>query len=184
MARNKRDIDADVKRDEIVSSALALFQAHGFDGTSMAMISRDTGIAPNTIYWYFAGKEELLLGVLGKVAPLLAAEYQHKHFRSAAQRLSWLMGKLSEYQPLIDAVHARLAHSPAIRDWHDRYHQVLEALITTHLEKEGMAAERAQLMATIGTFVVEGLMSHPHSAAQRKAILAWLAGSEGSASGA
>ncbi len=180
MARNKRDIDAEVKRDEMVSSALALFQAHGFDQTSMAMISRESGIAPNTIYWYFAGKDELLLGVVDKLGLTLAAEYQGKHFRSGAQRLGWIMAKLEEHQPIIRAVHARIEHSQAVREAHERHHQLLEGLITAQLEKDGLNAERAQLMATIGTFVVEGLLSHPHSAAQRKAILGWLAGGEGS----
>jgi len=176
MPRNKRDIDAQLKRDEIVSHAHALFQAHGFENTSMAAISRSAAIAPNTIYWYFEGKDEVLIAVLDTLVQTTTSEYQRKHFRSAQQRLTWVLNKFTEYQPLIAAVHARLEQSPAIRQWHDGYHVALEGLITTHLMQEGLPAERAELMATVGTFVMEGLLSHPHSAAQRKAILAWLSG--------
>lgn len=176
MARNKRDIDAQTKREEIVTHAHDLFMAHGFDDTSMAMISRAAAIAPNTIYWYFAGKDEVLLAALDRLIVTLADEYRAKNFRSALQRLTWVVNQFGQYQRLIQAVHARLDQSPAIRAWHDHYHQVLETLVTEHLMKEGKTRERAHLMATVGTFVIEGLLSHPHSQAQRKAILAWLAG--------
>jgi TetR/AcrR family transcriptional regulator of autoinduction and epiphytic fitness len=176
MARNKRDIDAQTKREEIVTHAHELFMAHGFDDTSMAMISRAAAIAPNTIYWYFAGKDEVLLAALDKLIAAQAAQYHAKHFRTALLRLTWVVNKFAEYQKLISAVHARLDQSPAIRAWHDHYHQVLEALVTEHLMKDGKSRDRAQLMATVGTFVIEGLLSHPHSQVQRKAILAWLAG--------
>ena len=180
MAKNKRDIDAQLKRDEIVTHALDLFLTHGFDDTSMAMIARSAQIAPNTVYWYFAGKDEVLLATLERLAQSLVSAYQREHFLSALQRLTWVVNKFTDYQPLLHAVHARLEHSAQLKAWHDRYHLTLESFITAHLTKEGLSAERAHLMATVGTFVIEGLLSHPHSASQRQAILAWLAGSEGS----
>jgi TetR/AcrR family transcriptional regulator, regulator of autoinduction and epiphytic fitness len=176
MARNKRDIDAQTKREAIVTHAHELFMAHGFDDTSMAMISRAAAIAPNTIYWYFAGKDEVLLAALDRLIAGLALEYNTKHFRSPLQRLTWVFNQFDAHHKLIQAVHARLDQSPALRAWHDHYHQALEALLTEQMVKEGKARDRAQLMATVGTFVIEGLLSHPHSQAQRKAILAWLAG--------
>lgn len=181
MAKNKRDIDAQIKRDEIVACALELFLAHGFDDTSMAMVSRSAKIAPNTIYWYFAGKDELLLATLDKVVQARASAYFAQPFETTSQRLTWVVDQFNEYRQLMAAVHARLEQSPAIREWHDRYHQGLEGIITSHLVKEGKSPERAGLMATVGTFVIEGLLSHPHSSAQRQAILTWLAG-DGAAS--
>jgi TetR/AcrR family transcriptional regulator of autoinduction and epiphytic fitness len=176
MAKNKREIDATVKREEIVSKAVDLFLAQGFDDTSMAAIARSAAIAPNTIYWYFEGKDELLIAVLDKLMQALMSQYQHKQFRSRLQRLTWLLDQFSQYQTLIAAVHARLEVSPAIKTWHDAYHATMASFFTAHLEQEGMSAQQAELMATVGTFVMEGLLSHPHSTVQRKAILAWLAG--------
>ena len=37
----------------------------------------------------------------------------------------------------------------------------------------GVARERAAMLATVGTFLVEGLLAHPHSESQREAILQW-----------
>jgi TetR/AcrR family transcriptional regulator, regulator of autoinduction and epiphytic fitness len=174
MARNKRNIDAQVKRDEIIAGALELFLAHGFDDTSMAMVSRHVGIAPNTIYWYFGGKDELLLATLDKVLQERATAFMGERFDTALLRLTWVMDQFDRYRSLMSAVHARLETSPLIREWHDRYHHGLAHLVTGHLCKQGQAPEQAQLMATVGTFVIEGLLSHPHSGAQRQAILAWL----------
>jgi TetR/AcrR family transcriptional regulator, regulator of autoinduction and epiphytic fitness len=174
MARNKRNIDAQIKRDEIIAGALELFLQHGFDDTSMATVSRRAAIAPNTVYWYFASKDELLLATLDKVLQERASAYLSERFDTPLQRLTWVMAQFDTFKQLMSAVHARLASSPLIRDWHDRYHQGLEHFITAHLMKQGQAQEQAQLMATIGTFVIEGLLSHPHSDAQRQAILNWL----------
>jgi len=41
---------------------------------------------------------------------------------------------------------------------------------------KGMSRPKAALMATVGTFVVEGLMSHPHSSQQFDAVVRWLTG--------
>lgn len=175
MAKNNRDIDAHIKRAHIVQQATALWLSQGFDETSMAAIARAAGIAPNTIYWYFAGKDELLLAAMDAINPELAAGYVQSQLPTPLARLAWLMGQLQRYRPLILAVHARLAHSPMVQSWHERYHAQVEGLLTAMLVSRGVAAERAATMATIGTFVIEGLLSHPHTDAQQQAILQFLA---------
>lgn len=178
MARNKRDIDAQVKRDEIAAHALDLFVEHGYDATSMAMISRSAAIAPNTIYWYFDGKDEVFVAALDRLTQALLAEVAEKKFRSAKQQLGWVVDQLGRYQQLIGTVHSRLGQSQVLSDWHDGFHQLLETVLVQQLGKTGMPEKRAKLITTIGTFVIEGLLAHPHSAGQRDAVLAWLAGGE------
>lgn len=175
MPKNKRDIDAQLKRDHIVAQATQLWLTHGFDETSMARIARQAGIAPNTIYWYFAGKDDLLVAAMTRITPSLAEGYVNSGLPTAFERLTWLIDQLQAYKPLVQAIHARLAHSEVVRAWHDHYHQALESLLTAHLLKQGVPADRAPLMATVGTFVFEGLLSHPHTHAQQQAILAWMA---------
>jgi AcrR family transcriptional regulator len=52
------------KRREIVKAAAELFEEHGFDRTSMSMISERLGGSKATLYGYFKSKEELLDAVL------------------------------------------------------------------------------------------------------------------------
>ena len=66
MGKNKRDVDPQVKRDEIEAAALQLFTEHGYEATSMAMVAAHAGVAPNTLYWYFKNKDDMLVAALNR----------------------------------------------------------------------------------------------------------------------
>ncbi|MFD1612724.1 TetR/AcrR family transcriptional regulator [Sphingomonas tabacisoli] len=57
-------VRTDQKRQEIVNAAEQLFEEHGYDRTSMSMISERVGGSKATLYGYFKSKEELLHAVL------------------------------------------------------------------------------------------------------------------------
>jgi AcrR family transcriptional regulator len=57
------------KREEIIRIAADLFQEHGFDRTSMSMISERLGGSKATLYGYFKSKEDLLLAVVHHDVP-------------------------------------------------------------------------------------------------------------------
>jgi len=57
-------VRTEVKRLEIVKAAQELFEEHGFDRTSMSMISERVGGSKATLYGYFRSKEEILSAVL------------------------------------------------------------------------------------------------------------------------
>ncbi len=48
------------KRIQIMESAITLFVTQGFQQTSMAQLSKSSGIAIGTMYHYFKGKDELI----------------------------------------------------------------------------------------------------------------------------
>ena len=52
------------KRREIVKAAQELFEEHGYDRTSMSMISERVGGSKATLYGYFKSKEQILQEVL------------------------------------------------------------------------------------------------------------------------
>src|SRR5688572_9824777 len=76
MAKTRPDIDRKEKRDEILGVARRLFVEAGYDVTSMSRIAEESGVAPNTIYWYFADKDALLIAVLNAVIAEGMREYQ------------------------------------------------------------------------------------------------------------
>jgi len=57
-------VRTDDKRNEIVDVASALFQEHGFERTSMSLISQRLGGSKATLYGYFRSKEELFLATI------------------------------------------------------------------------------------------------------------------------
>lgn len=176
MARNKRDIDRQLKRDEIELAACQLFVTQGYEATSMAHVASAAGVAPNTLYWYFANKDELLIAVLDRLVNQALATLPQRQQEPLSAQLKWLLGEFNQASRLVSTVHARLAHSEAVREWHDRFHQMLDTLLVQHMTAKGMGRPKAALMATVGTFVVEGLMSHPHSSQQFDAVVRWLTG--------
>ena len=52
--------DADVRRDELLDTALGLFLERGYEHTSVEQITNAVGVAKGTFYHYFAAKQNLL----------------------------------------------------------------------------------------------------------------------------
>lgn len=174
MARNKREIDRQSKQDEIVAVARRLFLEEGYEAASMARVAREAGVAANTLYWYFADKDALLIAVLnGLVLDALAA-HAGLQAMPMKEQLVWLIAQFEQAHRLVLTVHARLESSAAVREWHERFHGMLEGLVVAQLRAQGITLEEARVTATAGTFVVEGLLSHPHTATQREQVLDWL----------
>lgn len=60
-------------RDQILDAAAALFAEHGYAGTSTRAIAERVGIRQASLYYHFAGKDEILLELLEiSVGPSLA----------------------------------------------------------------------------------------------------------------
>jgi AcrR family transcriptional regulator len=176
MARNKRDIDAEVKREQIEDAACVLFLQEGYEATSMAAVAKAAGVAPNTLYWYFASKDDLLVAILDRVVDRALAQFAGMQAQTLGVQLTWLLGEFQQASKLISTVHARLMCSDQIRDWHDRFHAMLDEMLVHQMVSKGMSRGKAAVMATVGTYVVEGLLSHPHSAQQFDKVVNWLAG--------
>ena len=175
MAKNKREVDPQLKRSEIEAAALRLFIEHGYEDTSMAKVAAEAGIAPNTLYWYYENKDDLLIAALDHHTKAIFEQYARHSARPLAEQISWALEQFESASKLVSTVHVRLSQSARIKSWHDGFHQLLEGLLIAQLRQRGESAERAALIATVGTFVVEGLLVHPHSTEQRTSVVAWLA---------
>ena len=83
MARTRTEIDSQKKREEIINAARLLILSEGYEATGMTRIAQQAGVAPNTLYWYFKDKDELLLVILDE----LVNEALHEYFNLQAQPL-------------------------------------------------------------------------------------------------
>src|SRR5215218_10794469 len=59
-----RQRQAAVRREQILETALRLFAAQGFDGTSTRQIAKEVGVAEGLIFHYFPTKASLLTAIL------------------------------------------------------------------------------------------------------------------------
>lgn len=156
---------------EIVTAARELFVADGFDRTSISRLAAAAGITANTLYWYFEDKDEILVAVLTAIVAEDAADYLQVVDRPLTERLAWLVERLQRVGPLVSTVHERAAKSTAINDWHDGFHHFAESLFAADIAASGLAGSEADAMLRIGTFVVEGLLTHAPSPEATRAVI-------------
>lgn len=62
--KERRQREADSRRQEILSAARGLFWKNGYHGTSIPKIAEEAELAPGTIYLYFPSKEALYAELL------------------------------------------------------------------------------------------------------------------------
>lgn len=175
MARNKRDIDPGVKKKELEDTAERLFMENGYEATSMSRIAQALGVAPNTLYWYYASKDELLVGVLNRLLSDSLRQLPTATSAPLREQMAWALQQFEQSRALMNAVHSKLDQSAVIRDWHERFHSFIEAVVVHKLKANGISDQRAGMLATVATFLLEGLLAHPHSETQRNDILEWFA---------
>ncbi|MBY6676602.1 TetR/AcrR family transcriptional regulator [Rhodococcus sp. BP-332] len=171
MPRNRRPQDREEKRAEIVDAATALFVEAGFDGTPLSRIAQSAGVTPNTIYWYFSDKDELLVAALTEITATALTRFAELEVTSPQERLTWVVTELERYHRLVDTVHARAAVSGPINEWHNGFHTMADALVAEELRHVGVAEERIAARTKVVVFAVEGMLTHPQSAADKAAIV-------------
>lgn len=174
MPRNKREQDRDSKRDEIIASARQRFLEDGFEATSMSRLASAAGVAPNTIYWYFKDKDEVLVAVLDAEFEAGTAAYVSMPVIDPTERLLWVANQLKRVSRLVGTVHSRLEKSPIISAWHERFHRLSEGMMRLELRQAGVAPEELEARVKISAFTIEGLLAHPLPEAEQRAICAAL----------
>lgn len=176
MARNKRLQDREEKRIEIINAARKLLLKEGYESTSMTKLAAAAGVAPNTIYWYFKDKDEVLVSVLNTELKERMAEYTQRTFTDWTERLLWIVNQFELTSRLVSTVHARLLLSPEINTWHDRFHTICEAMAKAEIHRTGIATDNIEAQAKIWAFTIEGLLAHQITDDQKRAICATLVG--------
>lgn len=174
MAKTKLDVDREQKRAEILSVARRLFVQDGYDATSINRIAAEVAVAPNTLYWYFADKDALLIAVLDALVSDGLGEFARHKKASFESQLMWLLGALGDVQALITTVHSRIAAVDSLRIWHDGFHRLLEATIEEQLRAARAAKGRELYAARAAMFVIEGLLAHPCPPKEQRALIKWL----------
>lgn len=174
MAKTKSEVDRSVKHNEILAVARRLFRDDGYDATSMSRIADEAGVAPNTLYWYFADKDALLVAVLNSLVLEGAREFERRKKRPLAAQMLWLVEIMGGTRHLVATVHARAEVSESVRVWHDNYHRMVETTLHAQLRDHGIPEPAIEHAARLASFVFEGLLAHPSPAKERRALVEWL----------
>jgi AcrR family transcriptional regulator len=171
MPKNRGLHDREAKRAAIVGVARELFVSEGFERTSISRLAKAVGITANTLYWYFEDKDDILVAVLTTIAAEDAADYVAVADRPLAERLAWLVDRLQRVGPLVTTVHDRASKSAVINNWHNGFHAYAKSLFSADIAASGLSEPDADAMIRIGTFVVEGLLTHAPPPQASRAVI-------------
>jgi AcrR family transcriptional regulator len=61
-------VDGARSRERILDAAERLFAERGYAGSGIAAISRESGLPPSSIYWFFDSKQDLAVAVISRAA--------------------------------------------------------------------------------------------------------------------
>lgn len=159
MARNRRPVPKEQKRDELLAAAARLLVIDGYEATSMSRLAQHAGVAPNTLYWYFRDKDELLVAVADRYFQALLHEHASLADRPLAEQFRWLIERLRPVKHLVATVHNRVAVSESVREWHTGFHRRFEDLFERQLA-DSLTAEHRTAEFAAATFVLEGAITH------------------------
>lgn len=174
MREQKAELERRQTKTKILQVARRQFLEKGYGLTTMSHIADEASVSPNTIYWYFADKDALLIAVLDALVADAARDFRARQTGPLEGQITWLLGKLDSLHDLITTVHSRASASEVVGKWHDNFHRVLEAVLIAALRGRGVLEGDLAPASRVVTFVVEGLLVHPTSAKDRRALVRWV----------
>jgi AcrR family transcriptional regulator len=176
MPRNQQHIDRAEKVARILDAAEELLLRDGYEPTTMAAIARAAGVASNSIYWYFPGKDELLAGVLERRLERAVTRADTDSGQPILVRAMSALAELDAVAILTSTVHERAKHSAAVASVHQAFHDVLSERVTAGLKAVGMSDADAGMAAAAAIAMIEGI--HLHEASrnpeERNLLVGWL----------
>lgn len=70
-APNRRELQAQERRNQLIETALRLFAEKGMENTTIKDIAEAAGVAQGLLYHYYRSKDDLLWAIVGKYNPAM-----------------------------------------------------------------------------------------------------------------
>jgi TetR/AcrR family transcriptional regulator, cholesterol catabolism regulator len=183
MARNRPDRTREDKKAEILAIAREHFREAGYEGTTIAAIAREAGIATNVVHWYFATKDDLFVAVLESFQMEDLEEAQRRFARVARRGADNVLGdlltefawrRLDRYG-LLATLHERSHCSPVVAEFHDRAHRRYAEYLGRALDRPFIPAADRKLIVDALIAAVENLVIHRASKREARRMMTFLA---------
>ena len=159
MPRNRPELSREEKSAEIAQVAECMFLEQGYEGTTMAAIAREAGVASNVVHWYFPTKDELFVAVMEvlhlKDLQQAADELQNlptgnnreaeglNEWQGEAEILVTFVCRLLDRHLLVTTLHERSQYSDVVAAYHTKVHERFTQSLEAGLGRFEMpAAER------------------------------------------
>jgi AcrR family transcriptional regulator len=155
MGTSLRETKKQQTRQAIVARALELFSVEGYDTVTMAAIAAAAQVGERTVYRYFGDKEEILFAEDDQIRAALSAAIESQPLELDAAVVvragAHAVAVLFEHQRAVFRHRAAIIEAiPALRARDCVKHAGHQQLISEHLTRRGLRAERARLLSAVG----------------------------------
>ena len=85
--RRRKRADGEMSRERILDAATEIAAERGYEGTSIALVSKKCGLPASSIYWHFKDKDDLIAAVIERSFANWLAAWQFPTDGAPAERL-------------------------------------------------------------------------------------------------
>jgi AcrR family transcriptional regulator len=94
-ARRKR-ADGELSRERILDAATEIAAERGYEGTSIALVSKMCGLPASSIYWHFTDKDDLIAAVIERSFASWLAAWQFPDEGDAPDRMKGMAVEIAK----------------------------------------------------------------------------------------
>ena len=94
-ARRKR-ADGELSRERILDAATEIAAERGYEGTSIALVSKKCGLPASSIYWHFKDKDDLIAAVIERSFASWLAAWQFPDEGDAPDRMKGMATQIAK----------------------------------------------------------------------------------------
>ncbi len=153
-------------RQEILTTARALFIEQGYRGLSMSVLARAVGVSKAALYYHFQDKEELFLAVLNELLNEIevlidaAVEGQTTSREQIQALVHTILAWPQDQRAAIRLASQEMAQisSPARKNFHRDYHEKFIGKIQSVIEQGIQKGELRPLNPALATWSLLGMM--------------------------
>ena len=132
MPKTRREVEREDKVAEILEAAERQLRAGGYEALSVAGVSRELGIAQNSVYWYFPSKDHLFVAALQRMFGKIVANKPPAH-RGLMNEVLWFVDQLHELYPLRAAMREQARRSEVVAGFERQLDDTLRLMLTNAL---------------------------------------------------
>ena len=94
-ARRKR-ADGELSRERILDAATEIAAERGYEGTSIALVSKKCGLPASSIYWHFTDKDDLIAAVIERSFAHWLTAWQFPTEGNAPERMTGMATQIAK----------------------------------------------------------------------------------------
>src|SRR6201999_3405085 len=88
--------DGELSRSRILDAATEIAAERGYEGTSIALVSKKCGLPASSIYWHFTDKDDLIAAVIERSFASWLAAWQFPHEGDAPDRMKGMAMQIAK----------------------------------------------------------------------------------------